>query len=150
MKKKRKKRKLKSDKQKAEIILWELVKKYIRQRDKMICQKCDKEIQSYIGSDGQVKAPGADTSHVFCKNVYKSLKYDEYNLKLMCMACHKWWHNVPIESSEWFKEKFPHRWDYLQKEKIIIKKMTIVQIEELIEFYTDALVGQDLIEIRNL
>ena len=60
------------------------------------------------------------------------------------MWCHKWWHNVPIESAEWFKEKFPERWEYLQKEKLIIRKITIVQIDELIEYYKDALVGLDM------
>lgn len=135
MKKQRKKRKPKTVKQKAEIELWELVKKYIRIRDKMTCQKCEKEI---------INPQGADTSHVFCKNRYKSLKYNECNLKILCMWCHKWWHNVPIESAEWFKEKFPERWEYLQKEKLIIRKITIVQIDELIEYYKDALVGLDM------
>ncbi len=137
----RKKRKLKTEKQKKEIVLWELVKKYIRCRDRMVCQKCRKEI---------LNPQGADTSHVFCKKTYKSLKYDEYNLKILCMWCHKWWHNNPLESSDWFKTEFPDRWRYLMKEKNIIRKITEVQIDELLDHYQDLLVGSDLRNIKEL
>lgn len=133
-----KKRKKKSDKQKLEEKLWELCKKYIRARDHMICQKCNKKI---------LNPQGADTSHVLCKNRYKSLKYDEYNLKLMCMSCHKWWHNMPTESGEWFKQKFPDRWGYLQESRKTIRKFGIVQLQETIEDYEDKLVGIDMGEL---
>ena len=131
----KKKRKQKTPKQKKEIELWELCKEYIRKRDNMECQRCGKVIDSYYNAKGEMKAPGADTSHVHCKNIYKSLKYDDMNLKLLCMYCHKWWHNVPLESAKWFEDTFPKRWKYLHEKKQHTKVMNELAIDELINHY---------------
>ncbi len=121
-------------KKRLETELWELCKIYIRSRDKDTCQKCGKKVYGR----------GADTSHVLCKNRYKSLKYDENNLKVFCMWCHKWWHNVPTESGEWFKNKFPERWEYLQEKKKIIRKIGEVELQEHIDEYLDKIAGIEL------
>jgi hypothetical protein len=122
-----KKRKQKTSKQKKEIKLWELCKEYIRLRDNNTCQKCGKKVH------GQ----GADTSHVFCKARYKGIKYDEINLKVLCMYCHKWWHNNPIESAEWFSIAFPERYESLMHIKEKIKPLKECVIDDYISDYED-------------
>jgi len=123
----RKKRKKKTPRQKAHDILWELCKQYIRLRDKDTCQKCGKKVYGR----------SADTSHVYCKNVYYSMKYDEMNLKLLCMWCHKWWHNCVLESKDWFAEWFPERYGYLEARKRIVRKLTLLDLDDLIAEYKD-------------
>ena len=120
-------RKKKTPRQRLEIRLWELCKAYIRLRDNDTCQKCGKKVY------GQ----SADTSHIYCKNRYYSMKYDEMNLMVKCMGCHKWWHNCPLETFVWFGKTFPERDDYLNVRKKVVKKLTLLDLEDLIEEYKD-------------
>jgi len=76
----------------------------IRARDQ-VCQRC--------GSSSAL-AP----SHVLCKGKYPNLRYDLLNAKLLCFGCHiPWWHANPMEAAEWFIQKFPARWAYLENAK---------------------------------
>ena len=82
-----------------------LVKDYVRRRDKFTCQKCDKVVS---GSNCQV-------SHVIPVSATLRLAYDPKNMKVLCYHDHlNWWHKNPVEAGEWFKNKFPDRWAYLQ------------------------------------
>lgn len=47
----------------------------------------------------------------------KALRYDIFNAMCLCVACHMWWHENPTESGIWFKEKYPERYEYLNREK---------------------------------
>lgn len=121
--------KKKTIRQKLEVKLWSVVKDYIRLRDKNKCQRCSKE----------VRGQGAHTSHVYCKKVYYSMKYDEWNLKLLCFWCHKLWHNNPLDNG-WFEQCFPERYDYLQERKQIVRKLTLMDLEDKIGYYKDKII----------
>lgn len=83
-------------------------KTQVKIRDNHTCQKCDKQV------DGK----SCQGSHVIpmssCRN--NALAFDPMNIKVLCAYCHKYfWHSNPIESAEWFKEKFPERAKYLSE-----------------------------------
>ena len=105
----------KSNKTKLKEKLEKLLKEYIRKRDNMTCQWCGKVVQ---GSNCHV-------SHVIPKSHGNVLRFDIMNLKILCFHCHLGcWHKNPIEAAEWFKGKFPLRWEYLQQEKEKLVKFT--------------------------
>jgi len=100
-----------------------LVSEYVKKRDNYTCQHCGKRVD---GSNCHV-------SHVIPRSHGDHLRWDPMNLKVLCFHCHiNWWHKNPIESGEWFKSKFPERWNYLQKEKNKIHKFTIEELENLV------------------
>ena len=83
-----------------------IAKQYIHLRDTETCQRCGKQEK------------GLHVSHVIARR-HGLLKWDEQNLKLLCYGCHIcFWHKEPMEAMEWFKEKFPERYKYLQKKRI--------------------------------
>lgn len=99
---------MKTDRQKLIKKLDEAIKTYAKVRDHYTCQKCGK----------QVKGSGMHGSHVIPVSAGNRLRWDGLNLKALCYHCHiNWWHKNPMESAEWFKTKFPDRWEYLQTEK---------------------------------
>ena len=88
--------------------LMELVKEHVRERDKSICQYTG---QLVTGSNRHV-------SHVVPVSQGNALAFCPLNMKILSYHSHiNWWHKNPMESSEWFKSKFPGRWAYLQKHK---------------------------------
>ena len=128
----------KTIKKKLEDRLWKLCMEYIRLRDAFRCQKCGKV----------VRGQGLHTSHVYCKKTYRSMKYDEQNLKCLCFYCHKWWHNNPLESFGWFKDKFPERFEYLERRKVQLQKLTLYDLDNLIDEYAckiqDLKIGKEI------
>jgi hypothetical protein len=45
------------------------------------------------------------------------------NMKVLCYHCHlNWWHKNPLESGEWFKDKFPERAKFIEEHKKEIVK----------------------------
>jgi 5-methylcytosine-specific restriction endonuclease McrA len=88
--------------------LSKLVKDYVKKRDNYTCQKCDKK----------VSGTNCHASHVIPVSSGNVLAFDPLNMKVLCYHHHiNWWHKNPIESGEWFKKKFPERWEYLNKKK---------------------------------
>lgn len=88
--------------------LLDIVKAEIKKRDEYVCQKCGKYVE---GSNCQA-------SHVIPVSHGNALMFDPINLKVLCMHCHiYWWHKNPFEAVEWFKNKFPERYEYLQLHK---------------------------------
>ena len=85
-----------------------IAKKFAKERDNYTCQR----------SREKVKGCNAHASHVIPVSTGLALAWDLENIK--CLSYHNhinWWHKNPLESAEWFKENFPQRWEYLQKEK---------------------------------
>jgi 5-methylcytosine-specific restriction endonuclease McrA len=100
-----------------------LVKDYVKNRDRFTCQKCGEVVS---GSN-------CHASHVIPVSAGMALAYDPINLKVLCYHHHiNWWHKNPMESAAWFAQKFPDRWEYLQKKKME-PKLSIKdwQLEEL-------------------
>ena len=86
--------------------LTKLCYEYIKIRDKNTCQHCEKYVE---GSN-------AHPSHVIPKSRSKFLRWDDSNIKILCFHCHmQWWHQNPLKAGVWFKDKFPHRAEYVEK-----------------------------------
>lgn len=84
-----------------------LVNIYVFSRDKDICQWCG----NHAGKSHQ-------PSHVIPKSRSKLLRYDHMNIKTLCYGCHiPRWHKDPLLANEWFQDKFPDRWEYLQERR---------------------------------
>jgi hypothetical protein len=85
-------------------------------RSKLFCEKC--------GRRGEITT--FDDAHVVGrKNL--TLRWDILNHLCLCFQCHRFfWHEEPLESSEWFKKKFPERYQYLLK----AKNVTLRRFEE--------------------
>jgi 5-methylcytosine-specific restriction endonuclease McrA len=97
-----------------------LVKTAVKIRDNYTCQKCGQKVE---GSNCQA-------SHVIPVSAGNKLRWDPLNLKVLCYHDHlNWWHKNPLEAAEWFKQKFPDRWEYLQANKGIRKYETYELVE---------------------
>ena len=106
--------------------LEDFVKREVKERDNWTCQRCNK----------QVEGLNAHGSHVIPVSASQRLRFDLLNIKCLCYHCHiQWWHKHPIDARDWFKNKFPERFKYLQKEKLNTEKWTRTELEELIERY---------------
>ena len=102
-------------------------KKFIRSRDKK-CLHC--------GCLENLQA-----SHSIPISHGNRLRYDEKNVITLCYHCHlNWWHKNPIEAGEWFKNKFPENYEYIEMVKNERVKFNIFELEELIKAYTQKLV----------
>ena len=97
-------------------------KKFIRMRDRK-CVHC--------GNPNNLHA-----SHCIPVSHGNRLRYDEKNVITLCYHCHlNWWHKNPIEAGEWFKNKFPKNYAYIEVIKNERKKFTASELEEKIKFY---------------
>lgn len=89
-------------------------------RDKGRCERCLTPIK------------GLECSHVISRN-NQTLRWDIFNALCLCWECHRWWHEEPSESWEWFKRKYPGRAGYLQKAKRIKSYRTQEDYKEILE-----------------
>ena len=88
--------------------LIDLAKLYAKIRDNYKCQHCGKIVEK----------SNAHGSHVVPVSAGGSLPFDPMNIKCLCYHCHiNWWHKNPTESGDWFKQKFPDRWKYIELHK---------------------------------
>lgn len=82
-------------------------------RDKVTCQKCGKR----LGILKNTKRPHHIISLQNVKRKYSELLTDINNGILLCQFCHKWApnsaHQGGFEFYNWFKNKFPERYEYL-------------------------------------
>jgi hypothetical protein len=102
------------------------VKLEVKQRDSYICQKCGKSLETR----------NCHASHVYSVGSTPQLQFDPLNMKTLCYFCHfNWWHKNPFEASEWFEEKFPDRFEYLQEARMQVKTYTRPILEEMIDQY---------------
>lgn len=89
--------------------------KFLARREKnFTCEYCGRREPS-------VKTHG---SHVYSEGVHRSMSADLDNILCLCATCHmtgywnrtnKWnWHGTPLEAIEWFKAKYPARYETLK------------------------------------
>jgi len=104
--------------------LVEKAKRCVKLRDDYTCQHCGKECS---GSD-------CHASHVLNVGTHKNMELDPSNMKVLCSYCHlHWWHKDVLHATEWFKDKFPERYDYLMrmaKLKFKIPTATLAELHE--------------------
>ena len=102
-----------------------------------IKRKCDTLFSKIVRSAGVCDWCGKSSSQVQlqCSHVisrkYLKLRWDENNACPLCASCHMKWHSHPIQAMEWFKQKYPARYEYLQDAKIGTHKMTLDDYKEL-------------------
>ena len=78
--------------------LWEQIRLFIKNRDSNKCWLCSTTV---VGSN-------AHCSHILPKGLYSRYEYEEWNLKTLCMHCHKHrWHKDPLNIAIEFREKYP-------------------------------------------
>ena len=83
---------------------------------------CDRLVyENLLSRDKQCQRCGRTNtlvpSHCHSKKAYPHLRHDLLNLLLLCDKCHRWWHSRPIQSWEWFVQKWEDRYEYLLVEK---------------------------------
>ena len=84
--------------------------KSVKERDNYVCQVCQKSFK-------YAKPQSIQSAHILSKENYPELMYDLNNGLVLCFRDHK---NSSISShldgfafTQWFKEKFPDRYEYL-------------------------------------
>ena len=103
-----------------------LVKDSIKTRDNFTCQYCGKKVS---GSD-------CHASHVISVGSHADMQFEPLNLKVLCYHHHiNWWHKLPTESGDWFKQKFPERMKYLDDRKQQSIKLKDFELQLLIDEY---------------
>jgi|TARA_R100000005_G_C5001775_1_gene209045 hypothetical protein len=99
-------------------------KKCVKIRDKYTCQYTGKEVS---GSD-------CHASHVLNVGTHKNMELDPTNMKVLSSYYHlHWWHKDVLHATEWYKNKFPERYDYLMKMSKLKFKIPTSALAELHE-----------------
>ena len=104
-----------------------LCSEYIKLRDKHQCQyggaKCDGNQMQW--------------SHVIPRTAGKRLRWNPQNSKCLCAYHHKlWWHSNVIEATNWFRGKFPDRYQFIMQEKYKgSKSFSISELEGMVTWF---------------
>jgi hypothetical protein len=90
--------------------------------------KLDDAIRELVREKGSCEHCGSSHSgfndaHVIGRG-NKTLRWDIMNHMYLCIPCHFWWHEQPLEATKWFSEKYPERHTYLMEAKNIYRKYT--------------------------
>lgn len=102
-----------------------LAKTIAKTRDLFTCQYCWKKTNIHW-------------SHIINEAKDHRLAINPYNIKALCYNCHlNWWHKNPLAAWDWFKSKWPWRWDELKNTYIENMKLWSISIVRLEEQYED-------------
>lgn len=93
----------KTERQKIVAKLDKVTAQVIKLRDDYTCQRCG----------GKPQPQGCHWAHIYSRTSHK-MRWDLLNSLVLCNGCHRHWHANPIDAENWFKDKFPVRYDYLQ------------------------------------
>lgn len=86
--------------------LVERAKLEAKERDNWICQRCGKNGKAGYKIDG---------AHIYSEGKYNGMSALIENIIALCMQCHLWWHENPLNASEWFQKKFSEKYKILKK-----------------------------------
>jgi len=96
--------------------------------------KADKLVSEIVRLSGQCERCG-NTNYLQCAHIVgrnnHTLRFDLMNVLCLCAGCHRWGHDNPIFFSEWVKEKYPARFEYLMHNANQLTKRTLSDYEEL-------------------
>ena len=109
-KKPRKQRRQKTPRQRIKEKVLSLAKQVAKERDNRVCQKCHKR---------NLRGHDCHGSHVIPVSRDGRLASEPLNIKVLCFKCHTWWHEHPIDSGEWFRQRFPDRVEYLESQHVL-------------------------------
>ena len=113
----KKKTKTRSESKKLYIDNVEMAKTIAKKRDNYICQKCWNK--GYIHG-----------SHIINEARDHRLSTNEDNIKALCYNCHfNWRHKNPVEAGDWFREKFPGRYERLYELHLQYMSMWSIGLE---------------------
>ncbi len=102
--------------------LVEKAKRCVKIRDNYTCQHTGQEVSAH----------NCHASHVLNVGTHKNMELDPTNIKVLCSYSHlHWWHKDVLHATEWFKEKFPERYDYLMRMSKLKFKISTAQLAEL-------------------
>lgn len=80
----------------------------------------------------------------------KTLRWDIFNALRMDSRCHRFfWHEQPLQATEWFKNKYSVRYKYLMQAKNVILKRTPEDYKEILTAIKEKRV-KDLISVPSL
>ena len=100
---------------------------------KLVAKTRDNFIDQRSGE--KVSGSNCHGSHVIPVSHGNSLKYDPENIITLSYHNHiNWWHKNPLEAGDWFKEKFPERYKYLEARKNLIVKYNAVDLQRIKEY----------------
>lgn len=69
---------------------------------------------------GRAGNNGLDCSHVYGR-ANRTVRWAKMNAKALCHTCHRWWHENPTESGQWFESKVGEGFMELLREKVNAK-----------------------------
>lgn len=106
-------------------------------------KKADKIFGLIIRSRGECEKCGK-TEALHCAHVVGrknlALRWDLMNALALCHKHHIFWqHREPLEFTEWFKEKYPNRYEYISMNKNRIVKRTLEDYKELVKMLQEKL-----------
>jgi hypothetical protein len=87
-------------------------KEIVEERDGNTCQRCGASL-------GNVFYPGAPRvviiqwAHIHTREYYVT-RWESDNSLALCDCCHVWFDNHKVLSYEWFRKKYPERWEHIQ------------------------------------
>lgn len=117
-----KKKKKKGNRKKLKADLDKQFSLIIRSRGK--CERCEK------------KSP-LNTAHIFSRNNLAT-RWDKDNVLCLCVGCHFWSHQNPIEFVEWLSKLRGVKWyNDLREKANKVKKWEIIELEKLLEEFKE-------------
>ena len=102
-------------------------------------KELDSLFSEYIRSKGFCERCGS--SHALqCAHIVtrgdKFLRWDEANAICLCHSCHnEWGHKHPKEFKDWFKQKYPDRYEHVTYERGVVHKRTLDDYKYLHKSY---------------
>jgi hypothetical protein len=86
-------------------------KRVVEDRDHNTCQRCGKQQGEW---DSEVQRPvNIQWAHVHTRD-YHVTRWEEDNSLALCDRDHKWFDNHKVLSYEWFRKRWPERWENIQ------------------------------------
>jgi hypothetical protein len=80
-------------------------------RDQNICQRCGKRQGEW---DAEIQMPVCiQWAHVHTREYYVT-RWEPENSLALCSRCHVFFDNHKVLSYEWFRKKWPERWENIQ------------------------------------
>lgn len=97
-------------------------REYVVTRDEHICQWCGK----------LVGGKNCQWSHIITRSEHL-LRWNPVNSVVLCYACHRKWHSNPLIATEWFKNKFPERYEEIIDLNNKSRPIMVSELEEMLE-----------------